>query len=39
MKLVKLKLKNFRCYRDEIEIDIDDLTCFIGKMIMVNQLF
>jgi putative ATP-dependent endonuclease of OLD family len=31
MKLIQLKLKNFRCYRDQTILDIDDLTCLIGK--------
>ncbi len=31
MKLTTLKLKNFRNYKDETEIKIDDLSCFIGK--------
>jgi len=31
MRLKKIKLKNFRCYKDETEIDIDNLTVFIGK--------
>lgn len=31
MKLVKLKIKNFRRYKDEVTIDIDDLTVFVGK--------
>lgn len=31
MKLVKLKLKNFRCYRNETIFKIDDLTAIIGK--------
>ena len=31
MKLVKLKMKNYRCYRDETEFIVDDLTCIIGK--------
>jgi putative ATP-dependent endonuclease of OLD family len=31
VRLKKLKLKNFRCYKDEAEICIDDLTVFIGK--------
>lgn len=31
MRLIKIKLKNFRCYKDETEICIDDLTVFIGK--------
>ena len=31
MRLNGLKLKNFRCYKDDIIIPIDDLTCIIGK--------
>ncbi len=31
MKLIKLKLKNFRCYQQEVEFLIDDLTAIIGK--------
>ncbi len=31
MLLRKLKITNFRCYKDEVIIDIDDLTVFIGK--------
>jgi len=31
MRLRKLKITNFRCYKDEVIIDIDDLTVFIGK--------
>ncbi|WP_461630874.1 ATP-binding protein [Labilibaculum euxinus] len=31
MKLTELKLKNFRCYKDEINFKINDLTCIIGK--------
>ncbi len=31
MKLKTLKLKNFRCYKDEISIDFCDLTAFVGK--------
>lgn len=31
MKLKTLYLKNFRCYKDTISIDFDDLTTFIGK--------
>lgn len=31
MKLKTLYLKNFRCYKDAISIDFDDLTTFIGK--------
>ncbi|WP_203363663.1 AAA family ATPase [Bacillus sp. REN10] len=31
MKLKSLKVKNFRGYRDETEINFDNLTAFIGK--------
>ncbi|GIZ09026.1 ATP-binding protein [Flavobacterium sp. UMI-01] len=31
MKLHSIKLKNFRSYKEEIEIKIDDLTVFVGK--------
>ena len=31
MKLNKLKLKNFRSYSQETEIDISDLNVIIGK--------
>jgi predicted ATP-dependent endonuclease of OLD family len=31
MKLKKLRLRNFRCYKDEISINFDDLTTIIGK--------
>lgn len=31
MKLIKLKLKNFRCYQAETAFLIDDLTAIIGK--------
>lgn len=31
MKLAYLKIKNFRCYEEEIEFSIDDLTCIIGQ--------
>jgi predicted ATP-dependent endonuclease of OLD family len=31
MRLIELRLKNFRCYKEEIKIKIDDLTCIIGK--------
>lgn len=31
MKLVQLKLSNFRCYKDETVIDLDDLVVFVGK--------
>ena len=31
MKLVKIKLSNFRCYQSETEFVLDDLTAIIGK--------
>src|SRR5690554_5495183 len=31
MRLIELRLKNFRCYEKEVSIKIDDLTCIIGK--------
>ena len=31
MKIKKVKLKNFRCYYEETEISIDDLTVFVGE--------
>jgi predicted ATP-dependent endonuclease of OLD family len=31
MKIKKLKIKNFRSYKDEVEIEFDDLTAFVGK--------
>lgn len=31
MRLVQLKLTNFRCYKEEIVIDLDDLVIFVGK--------
>lgn len=31
MRLVKLKLINFRCYKEEFIVDLDDLTVFVGK--------
>ena len=31
MKLVKIKLSNFRCYQSETEFLLDDLTAIIGK--------
>jgi len=31
MKLISLKLKNYRCYQTEINFLIDDLTAIIGK--------
>lgn len=31
MKLIQLKVTNFRCYREETVLDLDDLTVLIGK--------
>lgn len=31
MKLIGVKLKNFRGYNNEIIINLDDLTVFVGK--------
>ena len=31
MKLVRVKLRNFRCYKDEVSLDIGDITALVGK--------
>ena len=31
MRIVSVRIKNFRGYRDEVTIKIDDLTVLIGK--------
>lgn len=31
MNLVKVKISNFRCYQQEVEVDIDSLTTLVGK--------
>lgn len=31
MKLVQIKITNFRCYRDETIVDLDDLVVLVGK--------
>jgi len=31
MKLVRVKLRNFRCYKNELSIDIGDITALVGK--------
>lgn len=31
MKLKKLKLRNFRCFRDEICVEFDDITALVGR--------
>ncbi len=31
MKLARLRLRNFRCYKNETAFDFDDMTAFVGK--------
>ena len=31
MKLIRMRIKNFRCYKKEISIEFDDMTALIGK--------
>lgn len=31
MRLVSVSLKNFRSYKEPIEIEVQELTCLIGK--------
>ncbi len=31
MRLIQMKITNFRCYKDETVIDLDDLVVFVGK--------
>ena len=31
MRMKSMKLKNFRCYKEEIVIQFNDLTAFVGK--------
>jgi DNA repair exonuclease SbcCD ATPase subunit len=31
MKIKKIKLENFRTYKDEISIEFNNLTVFVGK--------
>jgi len=31
MKIKTIKIKNFRSYKDEVEIEFGDLTAFVGK--------
>ena len=31
MRLKKLRIRNFRCYKEEVSIDFDDLTALIGR--------
>lgn len=30
MKLSRLRVRNFRCYRNELSVDFDDMTVFVG---------
>lgn len=39
MKIKNVAIKNFRGYSDEINSDFEDLTAFVGKMILESQLF
>ena len=39
MKIVSLKIKNFRGYKDLTEIKFDNLTVFVGKMILENRQY
>lgn len=31
MKLKTIHIKNFRCYKDQIDVNFDDITTFVGK--------
>lgn len=31
MKLKKVRIRNFRCYKDEIVVDFEDITALVGK--------
>lgn len=31
MKLTRLRIRNFRCYKDEIAVNFDDMTAFVGR--------
>lgn len=31
MKLARIRIRNFRCYKSEIAVDFDDMTAFVGK--------
>lgn len=31
MKLSRLRIRNFRCYKNEIAFDFDEMTAFVGK--------
>ena len=31
MKLARLRIRNFRCYKNEVAVDFDDMTAFVGR--------
>ena len=31
MKLKEVRIRNFRCYKDEVSITFDDLTALVGR--------
>lgn len=31
MRLKRVAVKNFRCYADEVSVELDDLTTFVGR--------
>ncbi|WP_390183449.1 AAA family ATPase, partial [Campylobacter coli] len=31
MKIIQVKIKNFRSYANEVIVDFEDLTAFVGK--------
>jgi len=31
MKLARLRIRNFRCFKDEIAFDFEEMTAFVGK--------
>ena len=31
MKLKKIRIRNFRCYKEEISLTFEDITALIGK--------
>jgi len=37
MKLARLRIRNFRCYKDEVAVDFDDMTAFVGGMMLASQ--
>ena len=39
MKIRKVEITNFRGYKSKTEIDFNDFTVLLVKMMLVNQLF